>query len=77
MVRKVVVLGNHENVLDNMSSEQLGTLVELLGRSEENTNAMELKMFSELSDDMAEVYRDIPIKPKKRENRYKSPNWNF
>ena len=65
------------NILDNMSSEQLGTLVELIGRSEENTNMLELKMFSELSDDMAEVYRDIPIKPKKRETRYKSPNWNF
>lgn len=65
------------NILDNMPSEQLGTLVELIGRSEENTNMLELKMFSELSDDMAEVYRDIPIKPKKRETRYKSPNWNF
>lgn len=73
---RVVVVGEL-NILDNMSSEQLGTLVELLGRSEENTNALELKMFTELSEDMAEVYRDIPIKPKKRANRFKSPNWNF
>lgn len=73
---RVLVVGEL-NILDNMSSEQLGTLVELLGRSEENTNAMELKMFHESSEDMAEVYRDIPTKPKKRAYRFKSPNWNF
>lgn len=69
----IAVVGHGNNIRNNLTSGQ----VELLCSEKVVPVEMELRMFSDMSEEMGKEYYDIPIKPKKRTDRYKSPSWNF